>query len=66
MSAFLTTCSLVLWVNSSALKYMDNTYADSTEITPEPADDEIGMADIAPGVVKEIRDETKPNPEDSR
>jgi len=28
--------------------------------------EEIGMADIAPGVVKEIKDETKPDPADAR
>lgn len=28
--------------------------------------EEIGMADIAPSVPKEVRDETKPNPEDAR
>lgn len=28
--------------------------------------EEIGMADIAPGVPKEVRDETKPKPEDAR
>ncbi len=29
-------------------------------------DGEVGMADIAPGVPKEVKDETKPNPEDAR
>lgn len=28
--------------------------------------EEIGMADIAPGIPKEVRDETVPNPEDAR
>ena len=35
---------------------------ESSEELPE----EIGMADIAPGVVKEVRDETQPRPEDAK
>ena len=37
---------------------------DPTEIDEQIT--EVGMADIAPGVVKHVTDETKPNPEDAR
>src|ERR1035437_1264817 len=45
---------------------MDEHQIQSTEIEMEDADNEVGMADIAPAVHKEIRDETTPNPDDAR
>jgi transcriptional antiterminator NusG len=44
---------------------MDEHPIHSGESTEELLE-EIGMADIAPGVVKVVKDETKPNPEDAR
>lgn len=45
---------------------MDEFKNNDTEIEMEDADNEVGMADIAPSVKKEIHDETKPNPADAR
>ena len=47
---------------------MDEHEIHSGEVGNEESGlpEEIGMADIAPSVRKEIRDETKPNPEDAR
>ncbi len=44
---------------------MDEQNIHTPEIEDMVTDGEIGMADIAPGVVKEVKDETKPNPEDA-
>src|SRR5690348_16100674 len=44
---------------------MDENQIHSGEMNEEMPE-EIGMADIAPGQVKEIHDDTKPNPEDAR
>jgi transcriptional antiterminator NusG len=45
---------------------MDEQHLSNQEIDEIASGGEIGMADIAPGVPKVIRDETKPNPEDAR
>lgn len=45
---------------------MDENHIQNTEIEMDDADNQVGMADIAPVVRKEIRDDVAPNPADAR
>ena len=45
---------------------MDETQHTPSEIDEVALPEEAGMADIAPGVIKEIHDDTKPDPDDAR